>query len=120
MRKLVSEVGLEQGRIVYDRIPGGEGADVQGKRWSWDPFKALPHFPCLPGLLTAKPGAALTHNSVLCVPGSVLMGAVRSQATACAAEHYSFPQAPALGPRDATAWTSVPKSQRPSILDSSS
>lgn len=66
--------------------------------------------PCCPGLLTAEPGATLTHDSVLHGPGSVLMGAVRSQATACATEHHSIPRAPVLGPRDATGWTSVPQS----------
>lgn len=50
MRGLVSEVGLQQGDLY-----------VIGD-------------PCCPGLLTAEPGAALTHDSVLQGPGSVLMG----------------------------------------------
>lgn len=51
---------------------GGEGTSCKGDD-EGNHFKPLLHFPCHPGLLTGKPTATLTLNSVFSVPGSVLM-----------------------------------------------
>lgn len=115
-RELVLEVVLGKGRLEcasrpWGRIPWrGRHRCVKG-RMEGGQLKSLFHFPCHPGLLTAQATAALTHDSVLCVPGSALM------------EQRVPKPMRSLGPGSNVlgtpqGWASVPWSQLPSPLNS--